>query len=192
MKILLVVATESEIIREKFNNFDILVTGFGMVNTSMNLTKELIKNDYELVINMGVAGAFAKGLEIGTVVEVVEDSFSEIGFEDGLRFKQFVNSELETKYIVQGKTDLQKVKGITVNTVHGNMDSIIKIVNRLNPDIESMEGAAIFKVCEVFGVDCIQIRSISNKVERRNKENWRLELAILNLNLEVEKILNIL
>ena len=53
MKILLVVATESEIIRNKFNNFDILVTGVGMVNTSMNLTKELIKNDYELVFFSG-------------------------------------------------------------------------------------------------------------------------------------------
>jgi futalosine hydrolase len=36
----------------------------------------------------------------------------------------------------------------------------------------------------------MQIRSISNKVERRNKENWDVNLAIKNLNIEVEKILN--
>ena len=62
-------------------------------------------------------------------------------------------------------------------------------MKRLNPDIESMEGAAVFKVCEEMRVPCIQIRSISNKVERRNKENWNLDLAISNLNTEVEKII---
>ena len=44
------------------------------------------------------------------------------------------------------KTNLNHVKAITVNTVHGNEDSISKIINRLNPDIETMEGAAIFIV----------------------------------------------
>jgi len=56
--------------------------------------------------------------------------------------------------------------------------------------IESMEGAAVFKVCEEIKVPCIQIRSISNKIERRNKENWDLDLSISNLNTEVEKIIN--
>ena len=39
-------------------------------------------------------------------------------------------------------------------------------------------------------IPCIQIRSISNKVEKRNKENWNLGLSISNLNTEVEKIIN--
>ena len=37
----------------------------------------------------------------------------------------------------------------------------------------------------------MQIRAISNKVEKRNKENWNLDLAISNLNTEVEKIIEI-
>jgi futalosine hydrolase len=55
-----------------------------------------------------------------------------------------------------------------------------------------MEGATVFKVCEEMKVSCIQIRSISNKVEKRNKENWNLDLAISNLNIEVEKIITTL
>ena len=55
-----------------------------------------------------------------------------------------------------------------------------------------MEGAACFMVCEKFEIPCIQIRAISNKVEKRNKENWNLDLAISNLNTEVEKIINFL
>ena len=55
-----------------------------------------------------------------------------------------------------------------------------------------MEGATVFKVCEEMKIPCIQIRSISNKIEKRNQENWNLDLAISNLNIEVEKIISTL
>jgi hypothetical protein len=38
----------------------------------------------------------------------------------------------------------------------------------------------------------MQIRAISNKVEKRNKENWDTDLAIRNLNLEVTRIIDTL
>ena len=189
MKILLVVATEQEVIKDKFKDCKVLITGMGMVNTSIQITKELMQNKYGLVINMGVAGSFSQDYSIGDVVEVVEDNFSELGFENGNDFGQFSDSEIVTKYSVGSKTNLQKVKGITVNTVHGNEQSIAEIVNRLNPDVESMEGAAVFKVCNEFAVPCIQIRAISNNVEMRNKANWNMPLAIHNLNNQVARII---
>ena len=189
MKILLVVATEQEIIKNKFKDCTVLVTGVGMVNTAIHLTEELLKNKYDVVLNMGVAGSFSEDFKIGDVVEAVEDNFSEIGFENGSRFEGFSDFEILTNYSVAGKTDLQKVRGITVNTVHGNEKSINEIVKRLNPDLESMEGAAVFKVCKKFTVTCMQIRAISNKVEKRNKENWDMHLAIKNLNDKVAQII---
>ena len=189
MKILLVVATKQEVIESKFKDCTVLVAGLGMVNTAIHLTEELLKNEYDVVLNMGVAGSFSEDFKIGDVVEVVEESFSEIGFENGSRFEGFSDFEIVTNYSVAGKTDLQKVKGITVNTVHGNEKSINKIVKRLNPDLESMEGAAVFKVCKKFAVTCMQIRAISNKVEKRNKENWDMHLAIKNLNDKVAQII---
>ena len=189
MNVLIVAATKSEVTSDKISNLPILITGVGMLNTAINLTKELNNNDYDLVINMGVAGCFSDEIKIGEVVEVVEDCFSEIGFENGESFSEFSEFDIKMKYKVEGKTSLRKVKGLTVNTVHGNENSIHKMVERLHPDIESMEGAAVFKVCEEMKIPCIQLRSISNKVEKRNKENWNLDLAILNLNIEVEKIM---
>ena len=84
---------------------------------------------------------------------------------------------------------MKKVKSITVNTVHGNENSIQEIVKRLNPDVESMEGAAVFQACKEFVIPCMQIRAISNKVEKRNKSNWDMPLAIKNLNIAVENII---
>jgi len=192
MKILLVVATKSEIIENKFKDCDVMVTGVGMVNTTFSLTKRLSEKSYDLVINIGVAGSFNSAIKIGDVVEVIEDNFSEIGFEDGNSFSEFSNFRIENSFKVNEKTNLKKAKGITVNTVHGNEKKIVEIMSRLNPDVESMEGAACFMACEQFEIPCIQIRAISNKVEKRNTANWDLPLAITNLNNKVEQIISVL
>ena len=54
-----------------------------MVNTSIQSLKNLMQDKYDLVINMGVAGSFSQDYKLGDVVEVVEDNFSELGFENG-------------------------------------------------------------------------------------------------------------
>jgi futalosine hydrolase len=188
MNVLIVAATKFEITSDKIAEKPTLITGVGMVNAAINLTKELIKKKYDLVINMGIAGSFSDEIKIGDLVEVIEDNFSEIGFENDLEFLKF--TDFKTKYLNNSRVSLKKVRAITVNTVHGNNDTISKIRQRESPEIESMEGASVFKVCEEFNVSCIQIRSISNKVEKRNKDNWDLDLAIRNLNIEVEKIID--
>ena len=190
MNVLIVVATKLEITSDEIKKNPTLITGVGMVNTAIYLTKELVKKKYDLVINMGVAGSFSKELKNGEVVEVVEDNFSEIGFENNLEFSKFTDFDLKTKYLNSSRTSLKKARAITVNTVHGNKVTISEIVKREGPEIESMEGASVFKVCEEFNVPCMQIRAISNKVEKRNKNNWDLDLAIRNLNIEVEKIIS--
>ena len=189
MKILLLVATSDEIINEYFSKAKVLISGAGMINTTYALTKHLSKNSYDLVVNMGIAGSFNSAIKIGDTIEVVEDTLSEIGYEDENEFNEFTEFKITNTFKVEGITNLQQVKGITVNTVHGNEKSIAKIVERINPDVESMEGAACFMVCKKFNISCIQIRAISNKVEKRNKETWDLPLAIKNLNETVAQII---
>jgi futalosine hydrolase len=53
-----------------------------------------------------------------------------------------------------------------------------------------MEGAACMMVCNKLGFEFFQIRAISNYVEERAKEKWNISLAIKNLNLELNKILD--
>ena len=42
--------------------------------------------------------------------------------------------------------------------------------------------AAFFQTCLTEGVAFTQIRAISNFVEPRNRENWKMQEAIQNLN----------
>ena len=53
-----------------------------------------------------------------------------------------------------------------------------------------MEGAACMMVCNNLGFEFFQIRAISNYVEERSKEKWNISLAIKNLNLELNRILD--
>jgi futalosine hydrolase len=188
MKVLVVSATKNEV---TLDGIDHIVTGVGMVATAIELSKKLSENKYDLVINAGIAGSFNRSLSIGQVVEVVKDTFSEIGAQDGNQFLSPDDIDLDVDNIFQNeaKTSYDSVSAITVNTIHGQDTSIVRVMYRLNPHIETMEGAAFFMTCQRFSVNCIQIRSISNYVEKRNKSRWDIPKAIKNLNIELNNIL---
>lgn len=168
---------------------EVLITGVGMVNTALMLGRYL-NLTYDLVINAGVCGAFDRDLELGEVVNVTEDILSELGAEDGPAFMTYDQLNLPGEYIFsQSKITsyplidvLKKVKGITVNTVHGNEGSIEKVKKIFNPNVESMEGAAFFAACSAMKANYIQIRAVSNYVEKRDKSKWKMPLAIENIN----------
>mgnify|MGYP000869377612 CR=1 FL=1 len=167
----------------------ILITGVGIVNTALIMGR-FLKDEYDLIIHAGVCGAFDKKLELGELVHITEDVLSEMGAEDGDDFLTYDQLNLPGKHIFSENCNdsylmvdiLKKVKGITVNTVHGNETSIRKAIELYNPDVESMEGAAFFAACSGMKGNSVQIRAISNYVEKRDKEKWQMPLAIKNLN----------
>jgi len=203
MKILIVVATFSEIqpflkslrlnsipevgIKTDKHHINIIITGVGMVATAYAIGKEFAINSYDLAVNLGVAGSFSKRLEIGELIQITTDVFSELGAEDDEEFisldelelgETLFNSSDDARFI----TSLKKGTAITVNKVHGNEDTIEEVKEMFNPKVESMEGAAFFYACEEANIPGIQVRAISNYVEKRNRERWNIPLAIKNLN----------
>ncbi len=195
MRILIVAATEFEVdvlkmeAKNHSHQVDFLITGVGMVATAFALAKHLATNTYQLVINLGIAGSFNRNIKLGEVVEVIEDCFSELGAEDDDAFLTIdalgfgKSTFTPTARLVEfGEFNLTQATAITVNTVHGNMQSIEKLNNSLQPDLESMEGAAVFYTCQQMGLTCLQIRAVSNYVEKRNRDAWQIGLAIKNLN----------
>jgi len=193
---------DNESVHESFNHqLTLLITGVGMVSTSLLLGAKLANKKYDLAINLGIAGAFDRSLELGEVVEVAADQFSEMGAEDG---DDFLNLEdlgmaKPQEYTFKSKLNnipsltidhnLKTVNAITVNTVHGNEASIKLIEKRLCPQVESMEGAAFFNACNYYNTNSLQLRAISNYVEKRNRSNWKIDLAIDNLANETVSIL---
>ncbi|MES2267996.1 MAG: futalosine hydrolase [Bacteroidota bacterium] len=205
MRILFVAATEFEVESLKsavesqkqpqnsgFQTLDyrLLITGVGMVATAYSLGRELAKNRYDLAINLGIAGSFDRDIALGEIVEITEDTIAELGAQDDeafltiadMGFGESVFKASKQLNDVYNGASLKQATAITVNTVHGHEASIQKIQQRLNPQIESMEGAAFFFACREAGVPAIQIRAVSNYVEKRNRDAWQIGLAVKNLN----------
>jgi futalosine hydrolase len=205
MRILVVAATELEIPLVRTgprgpHHIEVLLTGVGMVATAARCAQALARTRYDAAYNFGVCGSFDRSLSPGTVVHVVSDRVSELGAEDGSRFltlpdlglanddEVLLNEAPPPNAVLRA---LPGVRAITVNTVHGRDESIAAIVARLSPQVESMEGAAFAYACTISGVPYAQMRAVSNMVERRNREAWRLDLAIRNLNDAALRVLDL-
>ncbi len=203
MQILLVAATIQEI--EPFLNkrpeFDHLITGVGCPETIYLLTKRLSQIDYDLVIQAGVAGSFNQSILLGEVVLVELDNFADIGVFEKNHFNTIFEAGFSNEdqfpfnkgWLKGDKTyldqfDFPKVKAVTVNTITDNELAIKQLISTFDPQIETMEGAALHYVCLQEKVSFMQLRSISNFVGERNKEKWKLKEAIQNLNEELIRI----
>ena len=210
MRILIVAATEPEIgplisslqhVKDAVYSLDkhhieVLITGIGMTATAYQLGRKLALNKYDIALNLGIAGSFNRNINLGDVVNIVSEQFYELGVEDGDEFKDlfsiglldhntmpFTNGMLKNNSAcLSVLPSLLVMKGITVSKVHGNAESVATATQRSNADIESMEGAAFMYVCLMEKVEFLQIRAVSNYVEKRNRAAWNIPLAIKNLN----------
>lgn len=172
----------------------LLITGVGLTATAYQLGKIFALNSFERVLNFGVAGAFDRSIPLASVVEVVSDEFADVGAEDNDQFislfemnllevnePPFVNGKLVPMGGWKSEGNLPKVTGASVNTVHGKEEHVAQFKKRCSAQVESMEGAAFFYACAMAGVTSMQIRAISNYVEPRNRDNWKLSEAMESL-----------
>jgi futalosine hydrolase len=174
---------------------DVVVTGVGIANTALKMGKTLTQKRYDFALNAGVAGSFNRKILRGDVVEVISEQYGDLGVEeaDG-KFSDMFEIGLITKNekpFNDGKllnikplqlNNLPQVRGLTVQKVHGFTDSIEAVQKKYQSDIETMEGAPFFQACLSENVPFGQIRAISNYVEPRDRENWKMKEAIANLN----------
>lgn len=213
MKVLLVCATRPEIqgITDRFNlteglnvlgstELHLIYTGVGMVATAWAIGRYTATHSFDIAINAGIAGSFNRDIPLGTVLQVSEDHFAELGAEDGALFMPIsamgFGEETERPLAHALLRDMVKhipaASALTVNTVHGHEPSILSLKSRLNVDLESMEGAAFYYACRMCNLPSIQLRAVSNYVERRNRAAWDIKSAIHNLNAELAELINLI
>jgi len=184
---------------------EILYGGVGLPSTAFSLGSVLAVRKFDLAIQAGIGGAIDPTLAIGEVVEVIADRFGDLGAETaeggfldlealGLQERQSgifaAGGQIINPAAKESELPLKKVRGISVNRVHGAADSIAQL-GQIYPEaqVESMEGAAFFYACQQHQLPMLQLRSISNYVEPRNREAWDITLAIQALNDKLKLLL---
>jgi futalosine hydrolase len=197
------VKTENTLYQKGNLELRIVITGVGMVATAFHLGYLWSHNKTQLAINAGIAGAYDRSLSLGDVVQVRSEVFADLGVEEanGQHTDLFQLGFLDPNHfpfihghLYNPESDLNaflpSVNALTVQRVHGKTESIAATLARYpNAQIESMEGAAFFYACLMTHTPFMEIRSISNYVEARNRENWDLPLAITNLNAVLIKMI---
>ncbi len=178
------------------------VCGVGLVNTAIH-TSSLMDRPSDLFILIGLAGAFDQKYKLGDVVSVTEERFADLGAEDqdgsllSVHDLNLINKDKppfkDGKLINPTAAEfsfLPTAKSLSVNKVSGSLSSIALMRKKYDGDIENMEGAAFFQVCLQHRKKFLQLRSISNYVEPRNKDNWKIEEALQSLSKVVISMLD--
>lgn len=114
----------------------------------------------EAVVLCGIAGAYGETLRTGDTVAVIRERMAG------------VPSAFAEEYRATMQFDgLTEVAANTVSNVGAPADGA---------QVENMEGAVVFAVCESAGVRCGEIRAVSNRVDDA-RENWDIPAALESL-----------
>ncbi len=178
------------------------VTGVGKVNTAMGLTMLLGRYRPRLVINTGCAGAYpGSGLTVGDLAVATAEIYGEEGVEtrggwlslemiglplydrgNGRYFNEIPLSASVREEAIDIARELGQIvaagKFITVSACSGTEARGRELATRFGAVCENMEGAAAAQVALCHGVDCLEIRGISNDVEDRDMSRWNIPLAV--------------
>ena len=178
------------------------VTGIGKVNTAVVITALLERIEPELLINTGCAGAFrGSGVAVGDLAiattEVLGDegvlaldgwhSLDLIGIPAVERNGEtYFNRFPLTRWAVDKAVHVARTGGVslhhgtfvTVSTTSGTLERGEELCRRFGGICENMEGGAAAQVAMLYGVDCMEVRGVSNIVEDRDPACWDIPLAV--------------
>ncbi len=187
---------ESTIYQVDNNSVTFLIGGVGMMSMSYHIGRKLQQQQYDLVLNVGIAGSFDESYDIGSLVVVKSQQYADLGASSPSKYEDFFEMGFlnpnefpfeDAKIYCPDLSYLKdyvlpEVTSISVNTVSGKKGQIERHKQKYHPQIEVMEGIAVHYACRLNETPYLEIRAISNMVEVRDKTKWRIKEAIENLN----------
>ncbi|MDR2894205.1 MAG: hypothetical protein LBU97_01935 [Alistipes sp.] len=154
------VPTEREAAFFSEHGLQVEICGVGMAEcaaATARLLADGLSADHgpELVILAGIAGTYTDALSVGDTVVVASETVADMGRRnpDG-SFAPFFQKSYAASFVPEG---FPVVAANTVSTAGGP-------VAPTDAEIENMEGAGFFAVCERFGVRAAEVRTVSNRV----------------------------
>lgn len=151
---------EARPLRSRRPDLDIRICGVGAAQTARFMQRLLSSERPEAVVLCGIAGAYGETLRTGEVVAVVRERMAG------------VPSAFAEEYRATLRFDgLTEVAANTVSNVGVPADGA---------QVENMEGAVVFAVCRSAGIECGEIRAVSNRVDDA-REKWDIPAALESL-----------
>ncbi len=179
-------------------------TGMGKVNAALSAVSLVCACNPDLLVNTGCAGAYeGSGLSVGDLALACTEIYGDEGVQtltgwQPLEFigiplieiggKRYFNelplaispAEMALRFAETCGTCLTNGKFVTVSTCSGTSARGAELSRRYNAICENMEGAALAHVALCYGLECLEIRGVSNMVEDRNLSRWDIGKASEN------------
>ncbi len=177
------------------------LSGIGKVNAASVSSVLLQKWEPALVINTGCAGAYPEsGLRVGDLALAGSELFGDEGVlttegwkslecigipileRKGNRYfneipLSFSAAEQAMRLASAFNIPIRRGRFVTVSTCSGTTARGHELFTRFGGICENMEGAAIAQVAMQYGVDCLEVRGVSNMVEDRDLSRWDIPQA---------------
>jgi futalosine hydrolase len=175
----------------RFGPYVLAVTGAGIPLTLARLLPLSASVSPELIVNIGIAGAYpGVGLAIGEVVAGESECFGDIGIEtpDAVGFTPISRlSWGDPAYarplpLVSDRfgfsVPLRGAQGCTVNACTGTSATGARRRQQTGADFETMEGAAVALAAAELGIPAAELRAISNYASDRDMRPANIALAL--------------
>jgi len=203
--LLVLAATEFEMMSFKStrlkNDDQIMMAtcGVGPVESAVRVMQLLGDHAAKIkhVVNFGIGGAYLEeavetGIGLLDICLAESEVLGDYGVCYGNQMEPFADRELTGKMqfrldrdllncarqeLIDNKLDFFTGPFVTVNGASGTAERGRYIKETFNGICENMEGAAIARCCEMFSLTMLEVRVVSNMVEDRPGEPWRLEEA---------------
>ena len=188
--------------RYGFTRIIFSVTGVGAANAAAATTSMIHHYSPDLLVTTGCAGAYpGSGLAIGDLALATTEVFADEGVAcpEGWQGLEYMRIPLLDRHgsrifneitlspqaadhamrtAQQGSITLRRGTFLTVSTCSGTRSRGNELSARFGGLCENMEGAAVALVAARFGIDCLEVRGISNQVEDRDLSRWDITLAV--------------
>ncbi len=181
------------------DNVQLLVTGIGPVETTLSMSCLLQQGAGQIdgVLNFGIAGAYMdSGIDIQAglldICLAEQEVLGDLGICLQDRIERFSSPDLQVEdsffldhalLTAAGRAldehDIAYKSGtfVTVNCASGTRQRGKLLGREFQGLCENMEGGSVARVCRQFALPCLEVRCISNMVEDRNTDNWKLKQA---------------
>lgn len=181
MKILVLFPTATEASLFKRDDVVSIVSGVGLTATAYASHKAIVRHQPDLLILAGIAGVFPhSGYRIGDSMIIGDELEADLGFFTAGGFVHLaelpIDMAFERRHTLHCPyaglvRDFPLARGISVNA------GMAPFIDSSSFDIENMEGAALFHVCQQERQAFLELRTVSNIVSTTD-DQWDMQGSV--------------
>jgi nucleoside phosphorylase len=168
--ILVVAATERELAGA--GGAATLVCGIGPVEAAAATARALAESRPSAIVHVGIAGA--KSLAPPAVVLGSEAVYCDIAGDRDSILARVERVEPDAGLLAAARTALPEAHVLPIATC-------ARIGGGTACEVEGMEGFAVLRAAELAGVRALEVRTVSNLVDERDRSRWRFDEAFAAL-----------